>query len=76
MSSMLSKVPFRPPSWVTAAGLRNIPRSRMLLAAPNTPIMRWHVPGVPSRFKVWVKRDDLSGMEWSGNKVRHVSLYR
>ena len=34
-----------------------------------TPIHKWNLPGVPSDFQVWVKRDDLTGSTLSGNKV-------
>jgi len=37
--------------------------------------MPWHgVPGVPEQFNLWVKRDDLTGLEWSGNKVRKLEF--
>ena len=67
--AFLSRVKFAAPAWATEAGLC-APTSRFVLHN-QTPIMPWRgIPGVPERFKVWVKRDDLSGMEWSGNKVR------
>ena len=35
-----------------------------------TPVHPWQVPGVPAGVEVFAKRDDLSGMQLSGNKVR------
>ena len=34
-----------------------------------TPIHKWELPGVPSGFEVFVKRDDMTGSTLSGNKV-------
>jgi D-cysteine desulfhydrase family pyridoxal phosphate-dependent enzyme len=39
-----------------------------------TPVHRWRVPGVPADVELWIKRDDLTGMELSGNKVRKLEL--
>lgn len=50
--------------WVQA------PEERFLLALQPTPIHAWHPPDVPEGVQVWIKRDDLSGMQLSGNKVR------
>jgi hypothetical protein len=33
---------------------------------------RWHLPNLPPGAEVWVKRDDLSGMQLSGNKAGGV----
>ena len=34
-----------------------------------TPIHKWELPGVPSGFEVFVKRDDMTGSTLSGSKV-------
>ena len=34
-----------------------------------TPVHRFEPPGVPEGVEMWVKRDDLTGMQLSGNKV-------
>ena len=34
-----------------------------------TPIHKWELPGVPSGFEVFVKRDDMTGSTLGGNKV-------
>ena len=39
------------------------------LAMRPTPIHKWELPGVPSGFEVFVKRDDMTGSTLSGNKV-------
>ncbi|KAH3850846.1 hypothetical protein DPMN_093321 [Dreissena polymorpha] len=44
------------------------------LTTLNTPIHRWSLPGVPEGFQVFIKRDDLTGTELSGNKVRMLQI--
>ena len=39
-----------------------------------TPVHRWHLPGVPEGCEVYVKRDDLTGAQLSGNKVRKLEF--
>ncbi len=46
------------------------PEQRYALSLLPTPIHRWAPPGVPDGCELWVKRDDLSGLQLSGNKVR------
>jgi hypothetical protein len=46
------------------------PPSRYRLGLLPTPVHRFSPPGVPAGVELWVKRDDLSGMQLSGNKVR------
>lgn len=56
-----------------ARGLRTlaqVPQEKVHLAMTPTPIHEWRVPGVPEGCQLFVKRDDLSGMQLSGNKVR------
>ena len=45
------------------------PRQRYALGIFPTPLHRWHPPGVPEGVEMYIKRDDLSGMQLSGNKV-------
>lgn len=45
------------------------PSLRFSLAILPTPIHQWHVPGLPPGCELWVKRDDLTGMQLSGNKA-------
>lgn len=66
-----------PPSWVVP-GL--VPPKTYLpgLAILPTPIMQWELPEslVPSDlgFRVFIKRDDATGCELSGNKVRKLQF--
>ncbi|KAI5056642.1 hypothetical protein GOP47_0028460 [Adiantum capillus-veneris] len=39
-----------------------------------TPIHRWNLPNLPAGAEVWIKRDDLTGMQLSGNKVRKLEF--
>jgi 1-aminocyclopropane-1-carboxylate deaminase/D-cysteine desulfhydrase-like pyridoxal-dependent ACC family enzyme len=51
------------------------PSQRLRLAHLPTPIHRWELPGVePSVTEVWIKRDDCTGCELSGNKVRKLEF--
>lgn len=45
------------------------PTHRFALGLFPTPIHRWHLPGVPEGVEVYIKRDDLTGNQLSGNKV-------
>lgn len=46
-----------------------LPKQRCHLAQLPTPIHPWPVPGVPPGCELHIKRDDLTGMQLSGNKV-------
>ncbi|KAF8389643.1 hypothetical protein HHK36_024162 [Tetracentron sinense] len=39
-----------------------------------TPIHKWNLPGLPANTEVYIKRDDLSGVQLSGNKVRKLEF--
>ncbi|BFG41100.1 hypothetical protein CerSpe_273740 [Prunus speciosa] len=39
-----------------------------------TPIHKWNLPNLPTNTEFWLKRDDLSGMQLSGNKVRKLEF--
>ncbi len=67
----LDVVPYTPPDW--AACLSNPPASRVVLAHTPTPVHAWRVPGLPADVELVVKRDDMTGMELSGNKARAAS---
>jgi 1-aminocyclopropane-1-carboxylate deaminase/D-cysteine desulfhydrase-like pyridoxal-dependent ACC family enzyme len=64
-------VPYTPPPW--AAALPSPPPHRLALARLPPPIHPWHVPGLPG-VSLYIKRDDLTGMELSGNKVRKLEF--
>ena len=46
------------------------PSKQYSLGLYPTPIHRWYPPGIPEDVEFWIKRDDLSGMQLSGNKAR------
>eukprot|EP00962_Isochrysis_galbana_P043196 scaffold16378_cov112-Isochrysis_galbana.AAC.5 len=69
---LLSRVPFRPPSW--AQSLR-APSERIVLGHMPTPLMPWACPELQELGVRWViKRDDMTGLELSGNKVRKLEF--
>jgi hypothetical protein len=45
------------------------PPQRYHLGLLPTPVHRFAPPGAPAGSEIWIKRDDLSGMQMSGNKV-------
>ncbi|KAK9277904.1 hypothetical protein L1049_027461 [Liquidambar formosana] len=68
----LTKKPYDPPSW--ASHLNPIPSHVFSLGHLPTPIHKWNLPNLPKNTEVWLKRDDLSGMQLSGNKVRKLEF--
>ncbi|XP_050219154.1 bifunctional D-cysteine desulfhydrase/1-aminocyclopropane-1-carboxylate deaminase, mitochondrial [Mercurialis annua] len=68
----LTQKPYTPPSWATH--LNPVPTHQFSLGLFPTPIHRWHLPNLPSGTEVYLKRDDLSGMQLSGNKVRKLEF--
>ncbi|PIA63947.1 hypothetical protein AQUCO_00201338v1 [Aquilegia coerulea] len=68
----LTKKPYNPPSW--ASHLDPIPSHVFSLAHLPTPIHKWNLPNLPKNVELWIKRDDLSGMQLSGNKVRKLEF--
>ncbi|KAJ8441859.1 hypothetical protein Cgig2_004470 [Carnegiea gigantea] len=68
----LTQGPYDPPSW--ASHLSPIPFRTFSLGHLPTPIHKWNLPNLPPNTEVWLKRDDLSGMQLSGNKVRKLEF--
>ncbi|CAI9113290.1 OLC1v1013863C1 [Oldenlandia corymbosa var. corymbosa] len=68
----LTKKPYVPPSWATH--LSPLPSHVYSLGHFPTPIHKWNLPNLPKNTEVWIKRDDLSGMQLSGNKVRKLEF--
>ncbi|XP_028805533.1 bifunctional D-cysteine desulfhydrase/1-aminocyclopropane-1-carboxylate deaminase, mitochondrial [Neltuma alba] len=68
----LTKKAYSPPSW--ASHLNPLPSHIFSLAQLPTPIHKWNLPNLPSGTEVWLKRDDLTGMQLSGNKVRKLEF--
>jgi hypothetical protein len=59
---------YQPPHW--ASHLAHQPQHRIGLGMLPTPIHAWPLPGVPEGVQTYIKRDDLTGMQLSGNKAR------
>ncbi|XXG51333.1 hypothetical protein AAC387_Pa02g5131 [Persea americana] len=68
----LTRRSYDPPSW--ASHLNPIPSHTISLGHLPTPIHKWNLPGLPKDTEVFIKRDDLSGMQLSGNKVRKLEF--
>ncbi|XP_014503532.1 putative D-cysteine desulfhydrase 1, mitochondrial [Vigna radiata var. radiata] len=68
----LTKKAYTPPSW--ASHLHPLPSHVFSLGHLPTPIHRWNLPNLPTNTELWIKRDDLSGMQLSGNKVRKLEF--
>lgn len=70
--TFLTKKTYQTPSW--ASHLSPIPTHVYSLGHFPTPIHKWNLPNLPQNTEVWIKRDDLSGMQLSGNKVRKLEF--
>ena len=46
------------------------PSKQYALGLFPTPVHRWYPPEIPEDVEFWIKRDDLTGMQLSGNKAR------
>ena len=69
---MLRSIPFNPPAW--ACALRQPPAKKLRLGHFPTPIFHFSPPGLPNGVRMFIKRDDFSGMETSGNKIRKLEF--
>ncbi|CAL5226871.1 g9743 [Coccomyxa viridis] len=63
-----AKLPDWLPPWLKR------PSKQYALGLFPTPIHRWNPPGIPEDVEFWIKRDDLTGMQLSGNKVRKLEF--
>eukprot|EP00929_Paragymnodinium_shiwhaense_P038675 TRINITY_DN20413_c0_g1_i3.p1 TRINITY_DN20413_c0_g1~~TRINITY_DN20413_c0_g1_i3.p1 ORF type:complete len:423 (+),score=63.13 TRINITY_DN20413_c0_g1_i3:73-1341(+) len=73
MQPLLSKVNFVPPRW--CSHLIAPKHGRVRLGHLPTPLMPWAFPALKELgVEWWIKRDDLSGLEMSGNKVRKLEF--
>eukprot|EP00798_Chlamydomonas_sp_ICE-L_P019296 gene19296-25943_t len=68
----MKTVDYVAPPW--ASLVQQAPKSRIRLGIFPTPVHRWELPGLPEGVEVFVKRDDLTGMQLSGNKVRKLEF--
>ena len=70
---LLSKVAYSPPAW--ASHLRPPTHGRILLGRLETPVVPWKCGALADLGVTWsIKRDDTSGLELSGNKVRKLEF--
>jgi D-cysteine desulfhydrase len=71
---MYTRSPYAAPSWTNGAlATAAVPSERIHLGRFPTPMHRWSPPGYEG-FSVWLKRDDLSSFDLSGNKVRKLEF--
>ncbi len=63
---------YTPPRWPVP--LPAPPGVRLRLAQRPTPLAPWRPPGLDADTRVWVKRDDCTGITLSGNKVRKLEF--
>ena len=61
-----------PPLWLPANA--KPPAARLRLAHLPTPLHPWPLPRVDAGTEVFIKRDDCTGCELSGNKVRKLEF--
>ena len=70
---LLSKVAYSPPTW--ASHLLPPTHGRILLGRLETPVVPWKCGALADLGVTWsIKRDDTSGLELSGNKVRKLEF--
>lgn len=69
-------VPYVPCQWqFTNINPEVIPKCRVNLGRFPTPIHKFDLPGVDDlNLEFWIKRDDLSSFDLSGNKVRKLEF--
>eukprot|EP00892_Ulva_mutabilis_P006631 jgi/Ulvmu1/433/UM001_0440.1 len=70
--AFLQREQFTAPDW--AASLKLKPTETVGLAMTPTPVHEWKLPGLPDDVTVHVKRDDMTGLQMSGNKVRKLEF--
>ncbi len=71
MLELFQSESYIPPSWT--AGLKRVPQTIVSLAMRPTPVHSWRLPGM-NDADLWIKRDDLTGITLSGNKVRKLEF--
>lgn len=73
---LFSRIPYAPPAWVhDFIQAPYIPQERINLGRFPTPLQPFSVPGLEElNLDIWMKRDDLSSFDLSGNKVRKLEF--
>lgn len=72
-----SVTPYHPPTWLQGGLAKGvIPSKRVLLGRFPTPLHHVQLPGLFDDFgaECYIKRDDLSSFDLSGNKVRKLEF--
>ncbi|KAJ0395742.1 hypothetical protein P43SY_004273 [Pythium insidiosum] len=70
---MLSSAAYTLPRWASA--LRpHAPTHRLRMGHFPTPVFSFSPPGLPPHVQLYIKRDDFSGLEMSGNKMRKLEF--
>jgi D-cysteine desulfhydrase len=71
-------VAYKPPKWVEQSLIpsSSIPKLKVCLGRFPTPIHKFDLPGVPAELGLnfYIKRDDLTSFDLSGNKVRKLEF--
>jgi len=72
-------IEYEPPEWTSDVGFKQRPAHRVKLAQLPTPIQRWFLPGAPypnelADVELYLKRDDMTASDVSGNKVRKLEF--
>ena len=74
-ATLFGNVPYLPPPWLQAAlPASALPRERVQLGRFPTPIHRLELLDSDLGIDLFVKRDDLSSFDLSGNKVRKLEF--
>lgn len=68
----LRRLPYQPPKWAEMLPLA--PNHKISLGMLPTPLHHFKPPNVPSNVEMYIKRDDLTGLQLSGNKVRKLEF--
>ena len=68
-----SPVPYKPPEFASRIA-HLAPSSRLNLVQRPTPIHQWFIPGLREDISVHIKRDDMTGANTSGNKIRKLEF--
>lgn len=81
-ASFHKKIPYNPPDFIKKE-LPNPPSSKVILSFLKTPLHKWKPPNVDSNddnnygidnLDFYIKRDDMSGSDVSGNKIRKLEF--
>merc|ERR550514_927540 len=66
--------PYIAPDWIDTE-IMNVPSTKLSIARLPTPIHRFNIPMLLNGdVNLFIKRDDLTGMQLSGNKVRKLEF--